>query len=265
MKNKRKQELKKLKQGIYFLPNLFTTANLFAGCFSIINAINGNYNIAAIAIFIAVFLDGLDGKIARVTNAVSNFGKDYDSLSDLVSFGVAPALLFYLWGNHHLFSSALSWEKMAWLASFFYIAATALRLARFNNQLNLRYNTYFTGLPSPAAATLVSVIVWQCELMLLTPTVSFAVLMFSIVASAAMMVSKVPYYSFKDAQSARRIPFSKTVLIPLIFILILLEPPLVLTVMATFYLFSGPVYLMFGLIQKTIKSQLSSPQSNKSD
>ena len=135
----------------------------------------------------------------------------------------------------------------------------------FNNQLDLRYNTYFTGLPSPAAATLVSVIVWQCELMLLTPTVSFAVLMFSIVASAAMMVSKVPYYSFKDAQSARRIPFSKTVLIPLIFILILLEPPLVLTVMATFYLFSGPVYLMFGLIQKTIKSQLSSPLSNKSD
>ena len=265
MKNKRKQELKKLKQGIYFLPNLFTTANLFAGCFSIINAINGNYNFAAIAIFIAVFLDGMDGKIARVTNAVSNFGKDYDSLSDLVSFGVAPALLFYLWGNNHLFITALSWEKMAWLASFFYIAATALRLARFNNQLNLRYNTYFTGLPSPAAATLVSVIVWQCELMLLTPTVSFAVLMFSIVASAAMMVSKVPYYSFKDAQSARRIPFSKTVLIPLVFILILLEPPLVLSVMAICYLFSGPVHLIVGLIQKAIKSQLSSSQSNRSD
>ena len=265
MKSKRKQELKKLKQGIYFLPNLFTTANLFAGCFSIINAINGNYNIAAIAIFIAVFLDGMDGKIARVTNAVSNFGKDYDSLSDLVSFGVAPALLFYLWGNNHLFSSTLPWEKMAWLASFFYIAATALRLARFNNQLNLSYNTYFTGLPSPAAATLVSVIVWQCELMNFTPTVSFAVLMFSIVASAAMMVSKVPYYSFKDAQSARRIPFSKTVLIPLIFILILLEPPLVLTLMAVLYLFSGPVYLMVGLIQKAIKSQLSSSQSNRSD
>ena len=129
MKNKRKHELKKLKQGIYFLPNLFTTANLFAGCFSIINAINGNYNIAAIAIFIAVFLDGMDGKIARVTNAVSNFGKDYDSLSDLVSFGVAPALLFYLWGNNHLFSTGLSWEKMAWLASFFYIAATALTVS----------------------------------------------------------------------------------------------------------------------------------------
>lgn len=265
MKDKRKQELKKLKQGIYFLPNLFTTANLFAGCFSMINAINGNYNIAAIAIFIAVFLDGLDGKVARVTNAVSDFGKDYDSLSDLVSFGVAPALLFYLWGNNHLFDSNLSWEKMAWLASFFYIAATALRLARFNNQLHLRYNTYFTGLPSPAAATLVSVIVWQCELLLLTPILSFAVLMFSIITSAAMMVSKVPYYSFKDAQSAGRIPFSKTVLIPLIFILILLEPPLVLTVMATSYLFSGPVYLMVGLILKTIKSQLSSSQSNRSD
>jgi len=265
MKNKRRQELKKLKQGIYFLPNLFTTANLFAGCFSIISAINSNYSIAAIAIFIAVFLDGMDGKIARVTNAVSDFGKDYDSLSDLVSFGVAPALLFYLWGNDHLFSSVLSWEKMAWLASFFYIAATALRLARFNNQLNLRYNTYFTGLPCPAAATLVSVIVWQCELMLLTPTQSFAVLMFSIVTSATMMVSKIPYYSFKDAQTARMIPFSKTVLIPLIFILILLEPPLIITIMSTAYLFSGPTHLMIGFVQKNIKSQLSSSQSNRSD
>ena len=265
MKDKRKQELKKLKQGIYFLPNLFTSANLFAGCFSIISAINGSYKIAAIAIFIAVFLDGMDGKIARVTNAVSNFGKDYDSLSDLVSFGVAPALLFYLWGNNHLFHSLISWEKMAWLASFFYIAATALRLARFNNQLDLRYNTYFTGLPSPAAATLVSVIVWQCELMSLTSTLNFAILMFSIVASAAMMVSKVPYYSFKDAQSARLIPFSKTVLIPLIFILILLEPPLVITIIAITYFFSGPFHLIVGLIQKTIKSKLSSSQSNRSD
>ena len=265
MKNERKQELKKLKQGIYFLPNLFTTANIFAGCFSIISAINSNYSIAAIAIFVAVLLDGMDGKIARVTNAVSDFGKDYDSLSDLVSFGVAPALLFYLWGNHSLFSFVVSWEKMAWSASFFYIAATALRLARFNNQLNLKYNTYFTGLPCPAAATLVSVIVWQCELMSLPPILSFSALMFSIIASAAMMVSKVPYYSFKDAQSARRIPFSKTVLIPLIFVLILLEPPLVITCMAIFYLFSGPAYLTIGLIQKTIKSQQTSSQSNRSD
>ena len=265
MNNKRKRDIKKLKQGIYFLPNFFTTANLFAGCFSIINAINGNYNIAAISIFIAVFLDGMDGKIARVTNAVSNFGKDYDSLSDLVSFGVAPALLFYLWGNDHIFSSTLSWEKMAWLASFFYIASAALRLARFNNQLNLRYNAYFTGLPCPAAATLGSVSVWQCELMSLPPILSFSALMFSIIASAAMMVSKVPYYSFKDAQSARRIPFSKTVLIPLIFVLILLEPPLVITCMAIFYLFSGPAYLTIGLIQKTIKSQQTSSQSNRSD
>jgi len=265
MKNKRNRELKKLKQGIYFLPNLFTTANLFAGCFSIINAIDGNYSIAAIAIFVAVFLDGMDGKIARVTNAVSDFGKDYDSLSDLVSFGVAPALLFYLWGNNHLLNSILLWEKTAWLVSFFYIAATALRLARFNNQLHVKYNPYFSGLPSPAAATLVSVVVWQCELLLLTPIVSFAVLIFSIIVSAAMMVSKVPYYSFKDAQSARRIPFAKTVMIPLIFILILLEPPLVLSVMAIFYLFSGPISLLLGSILKTIKKQLSSFQSNRSD
>ena len=132
MKNERKQELKKLKQGIYFLPNLFTTANLFAGCFSIISAINSNYSIAAIAIFVAVLLDGMDGKIARVTNAVSDFGKDYDSLSDLVSFGVAPALLFYLWGNHSLFSFVVSWEKMAWSASFFYNQSLAFNLILFS-------------------------------------------------------------------------------------------------------------------------------------
>jgi CDP-diacylglycerol--serine O-phosphatidyltransferase len=259
IKTKRIKARKQLRQGIYLLPNLFTTANLFAGCFSLINTLNGNYQIAVIAIFVAVFLDGVDGKVARLTNAASNFGKDYDSLSDLVSFGVAPALLFYFWGLNNLSTFINVWEKTAWLMSFFYIVSMALRLARFNNQLQFGNNSYFTGLPSPAAATFVAVILWQCEILLLDPKLSFSVLMSSVIIAAALMVSKVPFYSFKSAQSMNRIPFANTIMIPLIFILILLEPPLVLTVMASTYVASGPINILVRFFNKLyIRSQKSS-------
>ena len=259
IKMKRNMGRKQLKQGIYLLPNLFTTANLFAGCFSLINTLNGNYQIAVIAIFVAVFLDGVDGKVARLTNAASNFGKDYDSLSDLVSFGVAPALLFYFWGLNNLSTFINVWEKTAWLMSFFYIVSMALRLARFNNQLQFGNNSYFTGLPSPAAATFVAVILWQCEILLLDPKLSFSVLMSSVIITAALMVSKVPFYGFKSTQSMNRIPFTNTIIIPLIFILILLEPPLVLTLMASIYVASGPINILVRFFNKLyIRSQKSS-------
>ena len=259
IKTKRIKARKQLRQGIYLLPNLFTTANLFAGCFSLINTLNGNYQIAVIAIFVAVFLDGVDGKVARLTNAASNFGKDYDSLSDLVSFGVAPALLFYFWGLNNLSTFINVWEKTAWLMSFFYIVSMALRLARFNNQLQFGNNSYFTGLPSPAAATFVAVILWQCEILLLDPKLSFSVLMSSVIIAAVLMVSKVPFYSFKSAQSMNRIPFTNTIMIPLIFILILLEPPLVMTVMASTYVASGPINSLIRFVKKLhIRSQNSS-------
>jgi len=143
--------------------------------------------------------------------------------------------------------------------SFFYIVSMALRLARFNNQLSFGNNSYFTGLPSPAAATFVAVILWQCEILSLDPKLSFSVLMSSVIIAAALMVSKVPFYSFKDAQSMNRIPFTNTIMIPLIFILILLEPPLVLTVMASTYVVSGPINILVRFVKKLyIQSQKSS-------
>jgi CDP-diacylglycerol--serine O-phosphatidyltransferase len=143
--------------------------------------------------------------------------------------------------------------------SFFYIVSMALRLARFNNQLQFGDNSYFTGLPSPAAATFIAVILWQCEILTLDPKLSFSVLMSSVIIAAALMVSKVPFYSFKSAQSMNRIPFTNTIMIPLIFILILLEPPLVLTVMASTYVASGPINILVRFVKKLhIRSRHSS-------
>ncbi|MBT5217066.1 MAG: CDP-diacylglycerol--serine O-phosphatidyltransferase, partial [Gammaproteobacteria bacterium] len=171
IEEKKKKDKKTIKKGIFLLPNLFTTANLFAGCFSIFCSIDGNYQSSAIAIFVAVFLDGLDGKVARATNAVSDFGKDYDSLCDLISFGIAPAVFYYTWASNIPYELII--VRLTWLISFFYIATTALRLARFNNHLLLKDQNHFLGLPSPAAATLCSVIIWQCNLNYIDPIVSY--------------------------------------------------------------------------------------------
>ena len=159
LRKEKTREKVSLKKGIFILPNLFTSANLFAGCFSIFCSIDGQYEMAIISVIVAVFLDGLDGKVARAANAVSDFGKDYDSLCDLISFGVAPSILFYSWAKNNFISYIDI--KFIWLLSFFYIATTALRLARFNNHLILKSENYFLGLPSPASATLVTVMLWQ--------------------------------------------------------------------------------------------------------
>ena len=248
IEEKKKKDKKTIKKGIFLLPNLFTTANLFAGCFSIFCSIDGNYQSSAIAIFVAVFLDGLDGKVARATNAVSDFGKDYDSLCDLISFGIAPAVFYYTWASNIPYELII--VRMTWLISFYYIATTALRLARFNNHLQLKDQNHFLGLPSPAAATLCSVIIWQCNLNYIDPIVSYIFISFAMLSSASLMVSNIQYNSFKDTRSLNRIPFSKTLLVPLVLILIFLNPPLVLTIMSLTYLFSGPINFVRNLIMK---------------
>ena len=255
IKNK---DRKKMKKGIFLLPNIFTTANLFAGCFSIFCAIDGNYQSSPVAIFVAVFLDGLDGKVARATNAVSDFGKDYDSLCDLVSFGIAPAIFYYSWTSNNPYD--LVTVRMTWLVSFFYIATTALRLARFNNHLQLKEENHFLGLPSPAAATLCTVIIWQCDLNYIDPILSYIFISIAMLSSSCLMVSNIKYNSFKDTRSLNRIPFSKTLLVPLILILIFLNPPLVLTIMSVTYLFSGPITLIRGLIMKKKTSLKQDPE-----
>ena len=249
-KNKKRNALKK---GIFILPNLFTSANVFSGCFSIFCSIDGRFELAAIAIFIAVFLDGLDGRIARAANAVSDFGKQYDSLSDLISFGVAPAILYYSWCSNNPYD--VSQERILFLISFFYIVCTALRLARFNNLLQLKDDNHFIGLPSPASATLCAVVVWQCHLNFIDPLISYAIISSTLSLSAALMVSSVKYNNFKDLKISNRMPFIGTLFIPLLMILILLNPPMILTIISVIFLISGPLSYLLSFFTKTELSE----------
>src|SRR5882672_12592163 len=148
------------RKGIYLLPNLLTTGALFAGFYSIVAAIDGNFPSAAYGVFVAMFLDGLDGRVARLTSTASEFGKEYDSLSDMVSFGLAPAIVIYQWGVQRLAEYGALWGRLGWLAAFLYVAAAAFRLARFNTNAGVQDRRFFQGLASPAAAACVASMVW---------------------------------------------------------------------------------------------------------
>ncbi|HUW76121.1 MAG TPA: CDP-diacylglycerol--serine O-phosphatidyltransferase, partial [Gallionella sp.] len=188
------------KRGIYLLPNLFTTGALFAGFYAIVQAMNAHFEHSAVAIFIAMVLDGLDGRVARLTHTQSEFGAEYDSLSDMVSFGVAPSLVIYEWALKGL-------GKWGWFAAFIYCAATALRLARFNTNIDVVDKRYFQGLPSPAAAALIAGFVWVMQ----DYGVSVDYIHWYAAALAVFagltMVSNLPYYSFKDFNMRKSVPF----------------------------------------------------------
>lgn len=229
---------KQRRQGIYLLPNLFTTSALFAGFYSIIAAINGDFQAASIAVFVAMVLDGMDGRIARLTNTQSDFGVQYDSLSDLVSFGLAPALLMYQWSLFDL-------NKLGWAAAFIYMAAAALRLARFNTQAGTEDKRYFQGLPSPPAAALIAGIVWLGDSYQLSgEDLSIYISLPATVAAGILMVSKIRYHSFKQIDLKGRIPFFSVLLVVLVFFLLSTNPPLVLTSTAFAYTISGPVFTL---------------------
>jgi len=227
--------MEKRSRGIYLLPNLFTTAALFAGFYSIVAAIDSRYEAAAMAIFIAMILDGMDGRIARMTNTQSDFGVQYDSLSDLVSFGLAPALVIYLW-------SLFSFGKLGWLAAFIYAAAAALRLARFNTQASSVDKRFFQGLPSPTAAALIAGFVWSAESYGLNDATIKLVFSFPLtIIAGILMVSNIRFHSFKQFDLKGKVPFVTILIIVLIFVLIASDPPLVLFLMALLYTLSGPV------------------------
>jgi len=225
---------KPTRRGIYLLPNLLTTGALFAGFFAIVQAMDGRYEQAAIAILVAMILDGLDGRVARLTNTQSAFGAEYDSLSDMVSFGVAPALVMYSFALKDM-------GKLGWIAAFVYCAAAALRLARFNTMLAVQDKRWFMGLPSPAAAALVAGFVW------LTVDNRFGGdemrwLAWLVTAFAGIsMVTNVAFYSGKDFNLKRSVPFVAIVLIALGFSLISLDPPIVLFLLFLAYGLSGYV------------------------
>jgi len=225
------------KRSIYLLPNLFTTGALFAGFYAIVQAMNGRFEVAAVAIFIAMVLDGLDGRVARLTSTQSEFGEEYDSLADMVSFGVAPALVTYEWALRSL-------GKFGWFAAFIYCAATALRLARFNSNLSVVDKRYFQGLPSPAAAALVAGFVWVMHDCGFTgESVRWYAAVLTVFAGLSM-VGNVSFYSFKDFNMRRSVPFMAVLLMALFFMLIFSYPPGVLFALFLAYSLSGYVMWM---------------------
>ena len=225
----------KLRRGIYLLPNLFTTGALFSGFYSIVAAMNQQFESAAIAIFVAMVLDGVDGRIARLTNTQSAFGMQYDSLSDMISFGLAPSLVVYKWA---LFSMG----KFGWLAAFVYTVCASLRLARFNTQAKSVDKRFFQGLPSPGAAAVLGGLVWlgSNHNFYDGPTMQFVCFSITIVMGL-LMVSNIRYHSFKEFDLKNRIPFVAFLIIVPVFFLIAVETALVLFLMAVVYASSGPV------------------------
>ena len=235
--------VRKRRKGIYILPNLFTLAALFGGFYAIVMAMNGRFDMAAVGVFCAMVLDSLDGRVARMTNTQSAFGEQMDSLSDMVSFGAAPALIAYMWALQGL-------GRWGWIAAFVYCACAALRLARFNVNTGVVDKRYFQGLPSPAAAALVMGFIWllteagvrpgQGSVALSWTQVTWLTFGFTLYAGLTM-VTNVPFYSFKDLHMKRSVPFAAIVLIALGIAIVNIHPPTVLFGVFVLYGLSGYV------------------------
>ncbi|NYS61829.1 CDP-diacylglycerol--serine O-phosphatidyltransferase [Vreelandella salicampi] len=222
------------RKGIYLLPNLFTTSALFSGFFAVVAGINGDFTAAAVAIFIAMVLDGLDGRVARMTNTQSAFGAEYDSLADMISFGMAPALVAFTWILQDI-------GKTGWVVAFLYVACAALRLARFNVQIGSVDKKWFIGLPSPSAAALVAASVWTFH-SFDADAFGFKLLMLVVVAATGvLMVSNIRYYSFKDLDFKKPVPFVVLLAVVLGFVMISVEPSVMLLLLFGAYVCSGPV------------------------
>lgn len=236
----------KRRKSIYLLPNLFTTGTLFGGFYAMIAAIQGRFDIAAVAVFLSMIADALDGRVARLTNTTSDFGKEYDSLADMVTFGLVPALIIYLWALKLLVAYEwLGWvgDRLGWLGAFVYVAAAALRLARFNldRPETDDDSSYFEGLPSPAAAAVVVGFVWVCVEFGLSGDIMAIPAFFVTVVIGGLMVSSVPYISFKDVNLRKGVPFAWILGVVMAFLLIAFNPPSVLFLAFGAYALSGLV------------------------
>ena len=257
------------RKGIYLLPNLLTTGGLFADFYSIVAAIDGNFTSAALSIFVAMFLDGLDGRVARMTSTASDFGKEFDSLADMVSFGLAPAIVTYQWGVERIAEYGEIWERIGWLAAFLYAAAAAFRLARFNTNtamLDRRYfqglaspaaaafrlarfnpnvalqdRRYFQGLASPAAAAGVASMVWLATSYGIEGLVGLVAGIAITALAGLLMMSRFAYLSFKEVGPGQRVRFGRLLLIPLVIIVIAIDPPLMVFLLFVTYASSGPL------------------------
>ncbi|HVS27042.1 MAG TPA: CDP-diacylglycerol--serine O-phosphatidyltransferase [Burkholderiales bacterium] len=243
------------RRGIYLLPNLFTTAALFAGFYSIVQAMNGRFEYSAIGIFVAMVLDGLDGRVARLTHTQSAFGAEYDSLSDMVSFGAAPALVSYVWALQGM-------GRLGWIAAFIYCAGAALRLARFNTNLEVADKRFFQGLPSPAAAALIAGLVWVMnDYQVKGGDVRWLAWGVTVFAGLSM-VSNIRYYSFRDINLRRSVPFVFMLFLVMSFVLISVDPPIVLFSGFVGYALSG--YVMWFWELRKNKPVASASSGDKS-
>lgn len=238
------------RKGIYLLPNLFTTAGLFAGFYAIVAAMSNRYEAAAIAIFVAMIMDGIDGRVARLTHTQSDFGVEYDSLSDMVCFGLAPSLVVFEWTLRGMIEQGWIWSKLGWLAAFIYTAGAALRLARFNTQVASADKRYFQGLPSPSAAAVMAGLVWFSVDHGLEGGDMWVVGALLAAAMGALMVSNARYYSFKEVDFKNRVPFVALLIVVLIFVVISTDPPSVLFFGFLAYVFSGPLLTLYQLRQR---------------
>lgn len=238
------------RRGAFLLPNLFTTASLFAGFFSIISGMNGHFALAGIAIFVSLVLDGLDGRVARLTDTATAFGAQYDSLSDMVAFGLAPALLVYSFCQRALETYGPVWSKASWLLVFFYAATTALRLARFNARAGTVGKRYFQGLPCPSAAALIAGLVWFSVSQGYSARVYAIPALVITVLAGLLMVSNLGYYSFKELRLDRRLAFPTVLLVPLLFILVTLSPSGVLFGVFLIYALSAPLWWLVRLYRR---------------
>lgn len=235
----------KSRRGIYLLPNMITTAGMFSGFYAIVAAMDGRFEAAAVAIFIAMILDGLDGRVARLTNTQSEFGVQYDSLADMVSFGLAPALVVYEWSLKFMVS--VGWAKFGWLAAFIYAASAALRLARFNSQVATAEKAYFRGLPSPSAAGVLAGMVWAATDFGLTGESMVYVAFVLTVSMGLLMVSNIRYYSFKELNFKNRVPFVAVLVVMLVYAFASIDPPKVLFSGFLIYAIFGIVYTLVGI------------------
>ncbi len=246
-------------RGIYLLPNLFTTGAMFAGFYAIIASIGGRFSEAAVAVFIAAVLDGMDGRVARMTGTQTEFGVQYDSLSDLGSFGLAPALVMYTWALSALRDFGPPFGKVALAAAFIYAACAALRLARFNTQVGVADKRYFQGLASPAAAAVCMSFVWSVDKAGLPGSEFCVVTALLAVVVGLLMVSRFRYFSFKSLPTGdrQRVPFRWIVVAMLLLALLYLDTPRVLFAGFSLYLLSGPVWTIWGLASRRRRGRRS--------
>ena len=241
------------RRSIYLLPNLLTSASLFSGFYAIIAAIKGNYQTAAVAILISGILDGLDGRVARWTRTTSRFGMEYDSLSDLVAFGIAPGILAYMWGLQ-------DYGRLGWLAAFLYVATTALRLARFNtlsqsSNISSTRDYYFFGLPCPSAGAVLATSVLLCQHVGIFGPVRHVAVLIMVYGLSFLMVSNVRYYGFKEVRWLQQHPFSSMVVLILAITVVAMEPKVTLFVLIATYVISGPVLMSLRALRpKSLRS-----------